>query len=119
MLGRMRMIRTLLLFSAAVALVLHGTRTSGAQSALSIQSGVDLSWPATTGNTYRVQWAVSPGGPWTNLSAPLPGNPPTNSFYDPIPVGARLYRVLEIVPGSAPTASMPANGGFELGSGTT
>jgi CxxC motif-containing protein (DUF1111 family) len=112
------MTRTLFLLAATVALVLHGTRAGSAQPALSIQSGVNVRWPTSTGNTYRVQWSPNDGaGPWTDLGAPITGDARTNSLYDPVPQGTRLYRVLEIVPGAAPTDSIPVNGGFELGNG--
>jgi CxxC motif-containing protein (DUF1111 family) len=117
MLGAMLVIRMLFLPLIAVAVLLEAVNAIGAQTTLSIQSGVNLSWPAVTGNTYRVQWSPNAGGSWMDLSAPMPGNPLTNSFYDPAAPGARHYRVWEIIPGSTPATSIPVNGGFEVGSG--
>ncbi len=101
-------------------LVFTGTAAKGVQPVLSIQSGVKLNWPTTTGVTYRVQWSPNPGGagPWIDLSAPVIGDATTNSLYDPVPSGARHYQILEIVPGSIPIPSIPVNGGFEFGNGT-
>ena len=110
--------RTLPVYLVAITLAILGTRpVSAAPPPLSIQSGVELRWPTSTGNTYRVQWSAAPGESWTDLGAAWPGNGTTNSLYDPVPSAARLYRVLEIVPGSVPAAAIPVNGGFESGSG--
>src|SRR5205085_433470 len=49
---------------------------------------------------------------------PVAGDGTTNSFYDPATNGARNYQVLEMVPGVPPSSGIPANGGFESGSGT-
>src|SRR5688572_7951208 len=114
------MIRTRLSIAAVIALIVSpSARVNGAQPGLAIQSGVNVSWPTSTGNTYRVQWSLDDGGagPWTDLGGPVSGDATTNSLYDPIPRGVRHYRVLEVVPGSTPAASIPVNGGFELGSG--
>jgi hypothetical protein len=117
MLGAMLVIRKLFLPLFVVISLFEAAIATGAQTTLSIQSGVTLSWPVATGNTYRVQWSLSSGGPWSDLNVPVPGTSPTNTFYDPVAAGARHYRVLEIVPGSTPAASIPVNGGFEVGSG--
>jgi CxxC motif-containing protein (DUF1111 family) len=89
------------------------------QPQLSIEQGALINWPAQATNSYRPQWSPKPSGSWSDLSTNLTGNGMTNSFYDPVVNGARNYRVLEIVPGSNPVASIPVNGGFESGSGTT
>ena len=112
--------RTLPIHLAAVALLLTiGTVVGRAQPRLDIQSGVALSWPTTAGNTYQPQWSPNSGGPWSLLGGSVPGDGTTNSLYDPVPIGTRHYRTLEIVPGSPATSSIPTNGGFESGSGTT
>lgn len=112
--------RTLPAYLLAATLAILCTRpASAAPPPLSIQSGVELRWPTSTGNTYRVQWSLAPGASWTDLGAALPGNGTTNSLYDPVPSATRLYRVLEIVPGSVPAASIPVNGGFESGNGAS
>ncbi|HMJ92195.1 MAG TPA: di-heme oxidoredictase family protein [Candidatus Acidoferrum sp.] len=101
---------------AIALIVIQCASLNGAQPGLCIQSGVNVSWPASTGNTYRVQWSPNGGaGSWANLGGPLAGSGMTNSLYDPAPRGVRQYQVLEIVPGSTPSASIPVNGGFELG----
>lgn len=111
----------LVLWTTTAFLVTHDIGVSRAQPVLSIESGVKLSWAATTGNTYRAQWSLLPGatGPWTDLGGLMNGNATTNSLYDPVPRGARNYRVLEIFPGSVSGPSIPVNGGFEFGNGNT
>ncbi|MDB6067602.1 MAG: hypothetical protein JWR26_3810 [Pedosphaera sp.] len=104
--------------TAAALFVIIGMAANG-QPFLNIHTGVQLGWPTSTNNSYRPQWLSSPAGPWTDLAATIPGNGTTNSLYDPVPNGARSYQILEIVPGIAPTPSIPANPGFESGSGTT
>ena len=48
----------------------------GAQPALGIQSGVIVSWPASTANTYQVRWSPNPeAGPWANLGGAVIGGP--------------------------------------------
>src|SRR4051812_20182207 len=107
--------RTQHITSAAVALLVNFCMAAGgAQPLLNIESGVELKWPTTTGNTYRAQWSPNPGGPWADLGVPVPGTGTTNLLYDPVPNGTRHYQVLEMVPGSGPTSSIPVNGGFEL-----
>jgi len=102
-----------------VLLVGGSTGTHAAQPRLDIQSGVDLRWPTSTGRTYRVQWTAQAGTSWNDLGTTSPGNGTTNSLYVPVPMGARQYRVLEIVPGSPASPVLPVNGGFELGNGTS
>src|ERR1051326_7772722 len=93
--------------------------TAISQPLLSVQPGVQFGWPTSTNNTYRVQWSPNPGGAWTDLAGPLPGDGTTNLLYDPVPRGVRHYQVLEIVPGSSAGPGLPLNGGFESGSGIT
>jgi CxxC motif-containing protein (DUF1111 family) len=111
------MIRTQLSIGLVAFIISACADVNAAQSALAIQTGVNVSWPTSTGNTYRVQWSPDGGDPWVDLGAPLSGDGTTNSLYDPVPRGARRYQVLEIVPGTLPAASIPLNGGFELGNG--
>ena len=103
----------------AALLFVVGTMESDAQPYLNIQQGVALSWPTTTSNTYQLQWSSSSSNSWNALGVPITGDGTTNSLYDPAPRGARTYRVLEIVPGAPAASGIPANGGFEFGSGTT
>jgi len=112
--------RTQHITSAAVALLVNLCMPAGgAQPLLNIQSGVELNWPTTTGNTYRAQWSLNPGGPWADLGVPVPGTGATNLLYDPVPIGTRHYQVLEMVPGSGPVSPIPVNGSFESGTGTS
>lgn len=101
-----------------VFIVIPGAGLNGAEP-IAIESGVSVRWPTSVGNTYQVQWSPNPDdGPWVNLSETMNGDATTNSLYDPVPPGIRHYQVLEIAPGSTPTASIPVNGGFELGNGS-
>jgi CxxC motif-containing protein (DUF1111 family) len=105
--------------AAAALLVIIGTVASSAQVQLNIQSGVALSWPTTSNDTYQPQWSPNSGGSWNALGGPVPGDGTIKSLYDPVPSGTHQYQVLEMVPGSAPSpASAIVNGGFESGSGT-
>ena len=90
-----------------------------AQVQLNIQSGVQLSWPTTTNNTYHLQWSSNPVTTWTDLVAAAVGDGTTNTLYDPFPSGTRSYQVLEIIPGTPPSSAIPVNGGFETGSGSS
>ncbi len=105
-------------FTVSAVCVVGGLSATGAQPLLDMQAGVELSWPTVVSNTYQPQWASNPGGLWAALGGPSAGNGLTNTLYDPVASGVRNYRVLEMVPGSAPTAALPANSGFEQGSGT-
>src|SRR5690242_18461837 len=92
---------------------------ANAQPLLSIHPGVVVTLPTTAGHSYRLQWSPNSSGTWSDLSTNLPGDGTTNSFYDPVANGARSYRVLDMLPGSPPVASLPSNGGFEAGNGIT
>ena len=99
---------------------LIGAFAASAQVQLNIQSGVQLSWPTpNTTNTYHLQWSPSSGGAWSNLVAAVAGNGTTRTNYDPFPSGSRLYQDLEIIPAIPPSSALPANGGFETGSGSS
>jgi CxxC motif-containing protein (DUF1111 family) len=90
-----------------------------AQPLLTFQNGIQFGWPTSTNNTYRPQWSPNPSGTWTDLVGAISGDGTTNSLFDPVPSGVRRYQVLELVPGSGPSSTVPLNGGFELGNGTT
>ena len=110
--------RTLLIHPAAAALlVFSGMATNGAQPALSIETGVELTWSTAVGNTYQPQGSPASGGPWTNLGAAVPGDGTAHSFYEPVASGPRRYQIVETVPGSVAVPPLPVNGGFEAGSG--
>lgn len=104
----------------AMLAFIAGAMASSAQVQLNLQPGVQLSWPMpNTTNTYHLQWAPSSGGTWSDLVPATTGDGTTHTLFDPFPNGSRLYQDLEIVPGVAPSAALPANGGFESGTGTT
>jgi hypothetical protein len=105
--------------TTAAFLIIIGTITSSAQVQISIQTGVQLSWPTITNDTYQPQWSPSLGGSWNVLGGSVPGNGATNALYDPVPGGTRNYQVLEMVPGVASSSAIPTNGGFETGSGNS
>jgi beta-glucanase (GH16 family) len=113
--------RALSIHLAAIALVFFiATSVGRAQVQLNIQPGVQLGWPTpNTTNTYHLQWSPSSGGTWSDLVAAVTGDGTTQTNFDIVPSGSRQYQDLEIVPGTAPTFPMPANGGFETGSGTS
>ena len=106
---------------ATVMCLLVGAGVVNAQIQLNIQSGVQITWATSTNSTYsyHLQGSLNSGSTWTDLVAAVPGSGTTNTLYDPVPSGARLYHVLEIIPGTPPVNPMPANAGFENGSGAT
>jgi len=76
----------------------------------SIESGSQVSWTSTNGAQDQVQQSSSPGGPWSNLGAPLAGvNGVASAF---VPGRSAFYRVLETIPGG--NANLVLNPGFEL-----
>ncbi|HXC99938.1 MAG TPA: di-heme oxidoredictase family protein [Verrucomicrobiae bacterium] len=105
----------------AFTLCAMAAAAASSQPLLHLQTGVELYWPTSsnTAYTYLPQWSPNSGGGWTALTGPLAGGGATNSLFDPAPIGSRSYRVLEMIPGSPPTASLPTNGSFESGSGIT
>ncbi len=110
--------KALLIHPAAAALLITvGMGTHGAQPALNIETGVEVSWPTTPGNTYQPQGSPGPAGPWTDLGGAVPGDGTTHSLYEAAVSGSRSYQIVEIVPGSDPVPSVPMNGSFEAGSG--
>jgi CxxC motif-containing protein (DUF1111 family) len=110
----------LIYLAAATLLFVIGTGVINAQVQLNIQPGVQLSWPTpNTTNTYHLQWSPSSGGTWSDLVAAVAGNGTTHTDFDPFPSGSRLYQDLEIVPGTPPSSALPANSGFETGSGSS
>jgi len=107
-------------FAAAALLFIISASAGSAQVQLNIQPGVQLNWPTpNTTNSYHLQWSPSSGGTWSDLVAAVTGDGTTHTLFDPVPRGARQYQDLEIVPGTPPSATIPANGGFETGSGST
>ena len=87
-----------------------------AQIKLSVQPGVQLNWLENTTNSYQLLWSASSAAAWTDLTAST-GNGLTNTYFDPFPMGTRAYEVLDIVPGTPASPTIPANGGFESGTG--
>jgi CxxC motif-containing protein (DUF1111 family) len=112
-----RLKRTRLFCSLVTALLFShcGTKLV-AQPLLSIQSGVELSWPTSNSITYQPQWSANAGSNWTSLGGIISGNGLTNTLFDP--ASGRMYRVLEMIPGTPPVSATLSNGGFEFGSGS-
>ncbi len=105
--------------AAATLLIFVGAGVAGAQVQLNIQPGVQLTWPApNTTNTYHLEGSVPPGGTWTDLVAAIVGDGTTHTNFDQVLSGSRQYQDLEIIPGTPATFPMPANAGFEAGSGS-
>ncbi len=102
---------------AALVLVI-GMVVSRAQVQLNLQPGVQLSWLENPTDTYHLQWFSSSAATWTDLMA-ASGNGLTNTYFDPFPIGTRTYQLLDVVPGSPASATLPANGGFESGTGSS
>ncbi|HEV2693507.1 MAG TPA: glycosyl hydrolase [Verrucomicrobiae bacterium] len=79
---------------------------------------LQLTWPTTAGDNYKVQWTAAPSGAgstWNNLTGLLAGDGTTNSLFDPLgTAGTRAYRVLEY---ATYVSTNVANGGFETGAG--
>jgi beta-glucanase (GH16 family) len=99
---------------------LFGTGMVNAQVQLSVLPGVQLSWLTNTNDTYHVQWSSNPVSTWTDLTTAMTGNGMTNTVFDPVASGKRLYRVLDIIPGiPAVSANLAVNAGFENGTGAT
>lgn len=92
------------------------SRADGIIPTLSVEEGHEVIWSTTLGNTYQLQSAPSPTGPWSNLGADLPGDGNTQSHCE-APPSSLHYQVLETIPGTDPTPTNPVNGGFELGTG--
>jgi CxxC motif-containing protein (DUF1111 family) len=105
--------------AAAVFLMVLCPAATGADPRLSIQPGVELSWPTTSGNTYQLQASPLPAGPWASLTTAMPGDGQPKSHCDFTASGSRRYQVLETVPGIPAPPVNPVNGGFESGTGTT
>ena len=87
---------------------------------LTVQPGIQVSWPTTNGYTYEPQWTATPSvaSSWVDLAAAQTVDGSTQSLLDPSGA-SRYYRVIEVTPPSATASSLIVNGGFELGSGTT
>lgn len=80
--------------------------TTGVQA--SIASGNQVSWTASSGNTYQPQDSAD-NSTWVNLGPVLSGNAVT-SLFDP--AKSKFYQVLEMVPGNA--GNLVLNPGFEI-----
>lgn len=107
-----------LIRNCSILALMLGFQKTGAETRLSIDQHVELSWSTNPGNTYQPQWSQVSGGPWTNLGNSIPGNRSGKSVVDPVAIGRRVYQVLETIPGTDPTPVIPVNGGFELAGGT-
>ncbi len=66
---------------------------------ISITPGVNITWFASNGVTYQVQWASALSGPnaiWNNLGGAITGNGSTNSVFDPVGTPHNFFHVLSI-----------------------
>jgi hypothetical protein len=64
-----------------------------------IAPGTGISWFASNGVTYQVQWTAAQSGSntvWSNLGAQIPGNGATNTVFDPAGPPHNFYQVLSI-----------------------
>ena len=104
---------------AAAILWISAIGTEAAQPTLAIETGVELSWSTTLGNSYQPQSSPNLSGPWTALGPAAPGDGLAHSLYQPAGNAARRFQLVEIVPGSDPLPAIPVNGGFEAGGGTS
>ena len=107
------------IFFPTTAVIFLGLAASQGQPLLTLQPGVQVSWPTKTNDTYQPQWSPVSASSWNPLGASGAGNGATNSLFDPVFSGLRNYRVMEMVPGAPPVSLIPTNGGFESGSGAT
>ena len=103
---------------AMAAVCFSLSNTEAAPPRLELEFGVNLSWSSTVGNSYTPQWANDVASSWNDLGSARAGDGTTQTQYDPSPSGKYVYRVLEVVPAVVVT-SIPVNGGFESGTGTT
>jgi beta-glucanase (GH16 family) len=104
--------------AAVVLLFVMSTSLVKAQIQLRIQPGVQLSWLENTNDDYNLQWSPNAAATWTSLIA-MAGNGQTHTFFDPSPMGARTYQLLDITPGTPASTTQPSNGGFENGAGSS
>lgn len=112
--------KSLLHSVTAAAYLINGVASALAAPGplLNIQTGVSIGWPTRTNGNYQPEWQTGSGGVWTPLGSLMAGNGSTNSLFDPVPAYSRAYHVIESLAGSAGSAAIPTNGGFESGSGT-
>jgi hypothetical protein len=64
-----------------------------------IDRGVGITWFASNGVTYQVQWATELLGTntvWSNLGGAIAGNGATNTVFDPVGPPHHYYQVLSI-----------------------
>lgn len=86
---------------------------------LSLEKGLELSWPTSAGNTYQLQGSSNSGGggPWTDIGPEQPGTGEPQSWLAFTGGTGPYYRVAETVPGSSGGQSVVVNGSFESGTG--
>lgn len=94
-----------------IGLLLCLPASAGTQ--IQIEPQVALNWPTTLGHGYQLQAAEPSGPPWINLGNAIMGDGSVHSWIDPIPLGQRLYQVVETIPGTESIPELPLNGGFE------
>lgn len=68
------------------------------QFPITIILGVGVSWFASNGVPYQVQWASTPGtnAVWNNLGSPITGKGGSNTVFDPVGPPHNFYQVLSI-----------------------
>lgn len=91
------------------ALIVSHVPAKGADPLVNIQAGVKLSWPSVSGSSYRVQWAPTASGPWTDLGAAIPGTGTPLTAYDSAASGSRVYQIVETPPASLTVNIIPGN----------
>lgn len=82
-----------------------GTATGGGSGGatnqsftITIRPAVRISWFASNGITYQVQWArdLNSNSVWNNLGSPFPGQGGTNSVVDSVGPPHNFYQVLSV-----------------------
>ncbi|MCC5808132.1 MAG: fibronectin type III domain-containing protein [Opitutales bacterium] len=65
---------------------------------LEIEPGVGITWFASQGATYQVQWASEDLGPedteWNDMGSPVTGDDSTMTFFDPMAPPGNMYQVI-------------------------
>jgi len=90
---------------------------SSAEPQLNMESGIQLTWPTSIGHFYQVQASSNPApdGDWDDVGARILGDGFSASIYSPTAESEKHFRLVETIPASAPSPSIPLNGGFESG----
>ncbi len=84
---------------------------------LSLQPGVELSWPTLTGATYQARKSALMTGPWSDIGGVVAGDGSAKSLFDAAAGPPPFYQVLEVLPGAATSLNSARNGSYEDGVG--